>query len=51
MFGVYMFGADMERLWGGQRYLIYYLVCAVSAALMQLLVASVTGAYYPTLGA
>ena len=51
MFGVYMFGADMERLWGGQRYLIYYLVCAVSAALVQLLVASVTGAYYPTLGA
>lgn len=51
MFAVYMFGADMERVWGGRRYLIYYLVCAVAAALAQLLVSSVTGAYYPTLGA
>ena len=51
MFGVYMFGADMERVWGGRRYLTYYLVCAVSAGLMQLLVTSLTGAYYPTIGA
>lgn len=51
MFGVYMFGADMERVWGGRRYLTFYLVCAVSAALMQLLVTSLTGAYYPTIGA
>jgi membrane associated rhomboid family serine protease len=51
MFAVYMFGADMERVWGGKRYLTYYLACAVSAALTQLLVSSATGAYYPTLGA
>jgi membrane associated rhomboid family serine protease len=51
MFAVYMFGADMERVWGGQRYLIYYLVCAVAAALSQLLVCGITGAHYPTLGA
>lgn len=51
MFAVYMFGADMERVWGGRRYLTYYLVCAVSAALMQLLVSSASGAYYPTIGA
>lgn len=51
MFAVYMFGADMERVWGGRRYLIYYLVCAVAAALSQLLVNSITGAPYPTLGA
>jgi membrane associated rhomboid family serine protease len=47
MFAVYMFGADMERVWGGRRYLIYYLVCAVAAALTQLLVSSITGAQYP----
>ena len=47
MFAVYMFGADMERAWGGRRYLIYYLVCAVAAALTQLLVSSITGAQYP----
>jgi membrane associated rhomboid family serine protease len=51
MLAVYMFGADMERVWGGRRYLTYYLVCAVSAALAQLGVSSATGAYYPTIGA
>lgn len=51
MFAVYMFGADIERVWGGQRYLIYYAVCAISAALFQLLVSSLTGAYYPVVGA
>jgi membrane associated rhomboid family serine protease len=51
MLAVYMFGSDMERVWGGSRYLIYYLVCAVSAAVAQLGVSSVTGTYYPTIGA
>ena len=35
MFGVYMFGADIERIWGSRRYLNYYLVRAVAAALAQ----------------
>lgn len=51
MFGVYMFGADIERIWGSRRYLNYYLVSAVAAALAQLLVARLTGADYPTIGA
>jgi membrane associated rhomboid family serine protease len=51
MFAIYMFGGDIERVWGGKRYLTYYLVCVVSAALAQLLVTSATGAYYPTMGA
>jgi membrane associated rhomboid family serine protease len=51
MFAVYLFGADMERAWGGQRYLIYYLACAVAAALSQLVVTGLTGAHYPTVGA
>lgn len=51
MFGVFMFGSDVERVWGSRRYLTYYLVCALSAAAAQLLVASLTGAQYPTVGA
>ena len=51
MFGVYMFGADLERVWGPRRYLTMYLVSAVSAALAQLAVAGITGADYPTIGA
>lgn len=51
MFGVYMFGSDLERVWGPRRYLTYYLTCALSAAAVQMGVASLTGAYYPTVGA
>ena len=51
MFGVYMFGSDLERVWGPRRYLGYYLICALSAAAAQMGVASLTGAYYPTVGA
>lgn len=51
MFGVYMFGADIERVLGPRRYLNLYLVSAVTAAIAQLLVASMTGGNYPTVGA
>jgi len=51
MFGIYMFGSDVERVWGGRRYLSYYLACALAAAASQLAVSSLTGAYYPTVGA
>jgi membrane associated rhomboid family serine protease len=51
MLGVYMFGSDLERLWGPRRYLLYYLFCALAAAATQLLVAIVAGSYGPTVGA
>jgi len=51
MFGVYMFGSDLERVWGSRRYLLYYLTCALSAAAAQMGVASLTAAQYPTVGA
>jgi membrane associated rhomboid family serine protease len=51
MFGVWVFGSDLERLWGARRYLAYYLICVVAAAITQLLFAAVTGDYYPTIGA
>ena len=31
MLVLYMFGADLERHWGGRRFLRYYLVCGVGA--------------------
>ncbi len=40
MFALYMFGGDVERLLGSRRYLIYYLVCVVGAAVAQLAVTS-----------
>jgi membrane associated rhomboid family serine protease len=51
MFALYMFGGAIEQVFGSRRYLAYYLVCVVSAALAQLLVARMTGGFYPTVGA
>jgi membrane associated rhomboid family serine protease len=51
MFALYMFGGAIERVFGARRYLTYYLVCVVSAAIAQLLTAAISGAVYPTVGA
>jgi membrane associated rhomboid family serine protease len=51
MFALYMFGTAIEQVFGSRRYLAYYMVCVVSAALAQLLVAWMTGGFYPTVGA
>jgi membrane associated rhomboid family serine protease len=51
MFALYMFGSAVEQVFGPRRYLIYYLVCVVSAAVSQLIVAAMMGGIYPTVGA
>jgi rhomboid family protein len=52
MFALYMFGSDVERLFGPRYFLTYYLVCVVSAAIFQLLVSALLGAPAgPTIGA
>ncbi|RPI16233.1 MAG: rhomboid family intramembrane serine protease [Lysobacterales bacterium] len=38
MFALWMFGGEIERLFGSRRFLIYYLVCIVGAAVTQLVV-------------
>ena len=35
MFGLWMFGCVMERVWGGKRFLFYYMVCGIGAGLLQ----------------
>ena len=40
MLALYMFGSDIERVFGQRRFLIYYFVCVVTAAFAQLLVAA-----------
>ncbi|HVL55032.1 MAG TPA: rhomboid family intramembrane serine protease [Burkholderiaceae bacterium] len=51
MFGVFMFGSDVERVWGSRPFLVYYVACALSAAATQLIVTGITGTVYPTVGA
>ena len=50
-----MFGSQVEYVWGPRRFLAFYLVCVVGAALCQLAVGWWTlaqgGEAYPTLGA
>lgn len=52
MFAIFMFGSQIEMLFGQRWYLSYFLVCIFSAAVMQLIVAAVTnGPAVPTVGA
>lgn len=52
MFALYMFGSDLERLWGTKRFINLYFAGVITAALVQLMFAAFTGAGpYPTAGA
>ncbi len=51
MFGLWMFGRDLEQLMGSKRFLTYFLVCVVGAGIVQLIVAAFQGGLYPTVGA
>ncbi len=50
MLGLFMFGSELERLWGPRRYLLLYGVSVLSAAAAQLLVGLLIPAG-PTIGA
>ena len=52
MFALYMFGGEIERLFGSRRFLMYFLTCVVGAAVAQLVVLSVMNRPpVPTVGA
>jgi membrane associated rhomboid family serine protease len=51
MFALYMFGSELERLFGPRRYLTYWFVAVIAAGVTQLVVSASTGTYYPTVGA
>jgi membrane associated rhomboid family serine protease len=51
MFAVWMFGTPLERAWGSRRFATYYFVCVAGAAVVQLLVQTMEGGIYPTIGA
>jgi len=51
MFGLWMFGRDVERIMGAKRFLIYYATTVVGAGAVQLLAAFVTNGDYATIGA
>jgi membrane associated rhomboid family serine protease len=51
MLALYMFGGAIEQVFNERRYLVYYVVCVISAGITQLVFAGVTGQIYPTIGA
>ncbi|MBR2116675.1 MAG: rhomboid family intramembrane serine protease [Alistipes sp.] len=49
MFALWMFGRTLEYELGTKRFLIYYFVCGIGAALFQIAVAWAAGEYYFTM--
>lgn len=51
MLGLWMFGAELERLWGPKRYLQFYFASVLTAAATQIVVTALAGSGVPTVGA
>ena len=51
MLGLWMFGSELERIWGEKRFLQFYAASVLAAALAQLVVTALMGSVYPTVGA
>jgi membrane associated rhomboid family serine protease len=51
MFALFMFGRALESYWGARRFVLYYLICVLAAALTQLAVQGASGVQEETIGA
>ncbi|HXG38530.1 MAG TPA: rhomboid family intramembrane serine protease [Bacteroidota bacterium] len=54
VFGLWMFGMEIEHLWGSRKFLYFYLMCGVAAGLFQLALAPIlepSQSIAPTVGA
>jgi membrane associated rhomboid family serine protease len=49
MYALWMFGSVLEKVWGAKKFLIFYLVCGLAAAVAQMFTISELGV--PTVGA
>ena len=51
MFILWMFGMELERMWGHKKFLLYYFMCGVGAGLANLIIAPLVSSVGPTVGA
>jgi membrane associated rhomboid family serine protease len=51
MLGLWMFGSELERLWGHKRYIQFLLAGVLTAAGAQLVITALVGSMAPTVGA
>ncbi len=47
MFALWMFGSELEQIWGTNRFLVYYLLCGIGGGVLHLAI----GSDAPTVGA
>jgi membrane associated rhomboid family serine protease len=51
MLGLWMFGTELERMWGQRRFMSFLLASVLAAAACQLIVTFLAGSRVPTVGA
>ncbi|HEY5533678.1 MAG TPA: rhomboid family intramembrane serine protease [Ignavibacteria bacterium] len=51
MFALWMFGIELENLWGSKKFGYYYLLCGLGAAVANLFIAPLFSSPGPTIGA
>lgn len=51
MFGIWMFGGELERIWGPRRYMHFFAASVLTAAAAQLIISMLAGSPNPTVGA
>jgi hypothetical protein len=51
MLALWMFGMELENIWGSKKFLLYYFVTGIGGGLAHLLVAPILGQVNPTVGA
>jgi membrane associated rhomboid family serine protease len=51
MFVLWMFGFELENIWGSKKFLLYYLMCGLAAAVANEIIAPLITSVGPTVGA
>ncbi len=51
MLWLWMFGMELEHVWGSKKFLVYYLTCGLGAGVANLVVTTLLGQAAPTVGA
>lgn len=51
MLALWMFGMELEQMWGSKRFLFYYLLCGLGAGVIHSIVTMLMGGGGPTIGA
>ena len=50
MYTLWMFGSDLERLWGGKKFVTYYFLTGIGAGIVDVTLNTIFGSLIPTIG-